>query len=183
MDFVDELIRYCPECGQYMKPTKLSNYKSRFCRNCYRIWTEEELIKILKKNGLNSNFCVAMEDTAVPILTMAAKMGQGSIARWLLNNKADPDVCNGEPLENAILTANNGLLKLLLKFGANPNSGKGRLLILAAKKNLMGALEELVNHGGIITKKLSQELFDIAHRNNNYDMIRYISDRSAMTAE
>ena len=144
---------------------------------------KEELIKILKKNGLNSNFCVAMEDTAVPILTMAAKMGQGSIARWLLNNKADPDVCNGEPLENAILTANNGLLKLLLKFGANPNSGKGRLLILAAKKNLMGALEELVNHGGIITKKLSQELFDIAHRNNNYDMIRYISDRSAMTAE
>lgn len=153
-----------------------SNVMNAITRN-----QKDDLIKILKTNGLNSNFCVCMDDTAVPILVMASKMGQGAIARWLLNNKADPDVCNGEPLENAILTANNGLLKLLLKFGANPNSGKGRLLLLAAKKNLMGALEELVNHGGLIDKKISKELFDIAHRNNNYDMMRYISDRIAMT--
>lgn len=144
---------------------------------------KEGLIKILKKNGLNSNFCVCMEDTAVPILVMATKMGHGAIASWLLNNKADPNVCNGEPLENAILTANVGLLKMLLKHGADANSGKGRLLVLAAKKNLMGALEELVNHGGLVTKKISKELFDAAHRNDNYDMMRYISDRIAMTEE
>jgi len=142
---------------------------------------KEGLIKILKTHGLNSNFCVCMEDTAVPILVMATKMGHGSIASWLLNNKADPNVCNGEPLENAILTANVGLLKMLLKHGADANAGKGRLMLLAAKKNLFGALEELVNHGGLINKKMSKELFEIAHRNNNYDMMRYISDRIAMT--
>lgn len=141
---------------------------------------KEDLIKVLKTNGLNSDFCVCMDDTAIPILVMATKLGQGGIVRWLVNNKADINVCNGEPLENAILTANNGLLKLLLRNGADPNAGKGRLLLLAAKKNLMGALEELINHGGIINKKISDELFDIAHRHNNYDMMRYISDRIAM---
>ena len=140
----------------------------------------EELIKILKRNGLNSDFCVCMDDTAIPILVMATKLGQGSIVRWLANNNADLNICNGEPLENAILTANNGLLKILLKSGANPNAGNGRLLLLAAKKNLLGALEELINHGGLITKKISDELFNIAHRHNNYDMMRYISDRIAM---
>lgn len=141
---------------------------------------KDDLIKILKKNGLNSNFCVCMDDTAVPILTLATQMGQGSIVRYLLNNKADPDVCNGAPLENAILTANNGLLHMLLKFGADANAGKGRLLILAARKNLFGAMEELVNHGALINKKIGKELFEIANKNNNYDMMRYISDRLSM---
>lgn len=141
----------------------------------------EDLIKILRTNGLNSNYCVGLEDTSVPILVLAAKMGHGSIASWLLNNKADPDVFNGEPLEIAILNANIGLLKMLLKHGANPNSGNGRLLLLAAKKNLLGALEELVNHGGKITSKISKQLFDIAHKNNNYDMMRYISDMIALS--
>lgn len=153
-----------------------SNVMNAISRN-----QKEALIKLLKKNGLNSNFCVSMEgNTSLPVLAMASMMGHGSIARWLLNNKADPDVCNGLPLENAIATGNIGLLKMLLVHGADANVGKGRLLILAAKKNLLGALEELNNHGAIITKKISQELFDIAHRNNNYDMMKFISNKLIM---
>jgi len=36
---------YCPKCGKRTKPTKLSNYKDRFCKNCYKIYSPDMLIQ------------------------------------------------------------------------------------------------------------------------------------------
>lgn len=142
---------------------------------------KEALIKIMKTHGLNNDFLVCMENTTIPILTLATMMGDGVIARWLLTNGANPNVGDGSALEQAIAVGNMELLHDLLKHGANPNLNKGNLLLLAAKKNLLDAIEELVNHGAKIDKKIQQQLFDIARRNGNYDMMKFISDKISCT--
>lgn len=142
---------------------------------------KEELIKPMKIHGLDANYTVNMENTAIPILTAATMLGSGTIAKWLVTKGAKVNASDGSALEQAVATANISLIYELLKSGANPNQGKGQLLILAAKKNLLGAIEELVNHGAKIDKKIQQELFDIARRNGNYDMMKFISDKISCT--
>jgi hypothetical protein len=139
---------------------------------------KEKLIKLMKIHSLGANYSINMEDTAIPILTYATMLGSGTIAHWLMSKEeVNLNVGDGSALEHAIATSNIGLLHSLLRYGANANNGKGKLLLLAAKKNLLDAIEELVNHGARIDKKLKQQLFDIAHRNDNYDMMRFISDK------
>jgi ankyrin repeat protein len=138
---------------------------------------KDELIKLMKIHGLNADFPVCMENTTIPILTVATMLGDGVIARWLLTKGANVNACDGSALEQAIVTGNIELLHDLLKHGANPNLSKGRLFILAAKKNLLGAIEELLNHGAKIDKKVQQELFDTARRNGNFEMMKLISEK------
>ena len=140
---------------------------------------KEELIKLMKIHGLNANFNVNMENTCISILTLATMLGDGVVARWLLNKEADPNAADGSALEQAIATDNIELLHDLLKHGGNPNLGKGKLLLLAAKKNSLDAIETLVNHGAKIDEKIKQQLFDTARKNGNYDAMKLIADKLA----
>lgn len=137
------------------------------------------LTTLMKDFGLTSDSTISLDNTAISILAYAELMGKDEIKDWLAKDvhSTSRSEYKGGELENAILSANCDLLQNLLLSGANPNEGDGILLVLAVKKNLFSAVEILVGHGAKITKKNSQELYDLAHRNNNYDLMRFIAGR------
>jgi len=45
-----ELKQYCPRCGSYTRPTKLSNYVRRLCKSC-NIYLSEEKCILIQQEG------------------------------------------------------------------------------------------------------------------------------------
>jgi hypothetical protein len=83
------------------------------------------------------------------ILECSIEENRSDVVLWLLNEGANPDgvYSRGGPLRVAIHNKDEDMVRLLLEHGADPNAGKGDVMVSAIGEEDLGIIRLLLEHG------------------------------------
>ncbi|KAL8149684.1 hypothetical protein AgCh_006630 [Apium graveolens] len=141
---------------------------------------DDQLLNQLLKRGLDPNESDNNNRTALHI---AASKGNENCVLLLLDYGADPNSRDSEgnvPLWEAILSNHHQVLRLLEDNGALLSSGDtGHFACIAAERNNLQLLKEIVRHGGDVTrpKNNGSTALHVAVCEGNIDIVKFLLDQ------
>lgn len=137
----------------------------------------------VKYHNLGDNL-YATDDKGSLVINYAILGKSKSIVKYILKSGFDVNTIDKHkttPLHYSVTTSHYGITKLLLDNGANPNLGKGSLLVMAGLKNDNSNISKLLLEKGLDINKEYEGMTPLisAISQNNINMVRFILKNGA----
>jgi ankyrin repeat protein len=146
--------------GQSTESFSISSMEERVCD---AIMNSRDKPYVLRRLADLSCFkCLTDDELNQSVLGYAVAIGDTQLAGRVLSisniDINEKDYLFGKPLETAVVKGYKGMVRLLLKAGADPNARDGQeqysLIYLASKMDHSDILEQLLEAGGVLENSL-----------------------------
>ncbi|CAG7645506.1 ankyrin repeat domain-containing protein [Paenibacillus allorhizosphaerae] len=145
-------------------------------------WTDAEMVRLLRRLPIDLNQPLPNRATW---LTLAASQGKYEAAKYMLRQRADPELPNGRgetPLLSAIQSNSIEMIDMLIRSGADPKARdrQGRTpLMLAAARGALALVRYFADIGNGLEDQDKFRGTPLAHaaKTASVDTVKYLLDR------